>query len=203
MLWILILKICLILLLALRFHFTITANRKYHQIRRQRPVVIKAGFWANYFPEIISQITIIVTSLSFFEVGTPGKAVQWQIIPRLSGFIIFLIGWGIEIRAIKTLGSNYSPDLHIRKGQELIRSGMYRFVRHPYYLGTILCHLGMALTLLSYPGMSFTIAILIPALSFRIRAEEKLLSRYFQSDYKNYRHRTGSLLPRLTNSLQK
>ncbi|GEM_PF-1918226 len=200
--WLLVLKIVLIALIALRFHFTITANRKFNQIRRQRPIILKAGFWANFFPELISQLTIFLTSLSFFEIGALGITAKWQFIPRLSGILIFIIGWGIEFQAIKTLKYNYSPDLHIRKGQELIREGIYRFTRHPYYLGTIFCQIGMALALLSYPGISLTFAALIPALSYRIRVEEKLLSRYFQTEYKIFQDCTGRLLPRLSNSHQ-
>ncbi|MBN2093044.1 isoprenylcysteine carboxylmethyltransferase family protein [candidate division KSB1 bacterium] len=195
--WLLVLKIILLLLLALRFHLTTVKNRKHNRIRRQRPIVLKAGFWVNFFPELISQLTLVLTGLSFFEIGVLGIATKWHFIPRLSGLLIFIIGWGIENQAIKTLGTNYSPDLHIRKGQELIRAGVYRFVRHPYYLGTILCQIGMALTLLSYPGFGLTFAALIPALSYRIRAEEKLLIRYFQNEYKIYQNRTGRILPGL------
>lgn len=193
--WFLIIKITLLFLIALRFHFTIQANRKYHQIRRQRPIIIKAGYWANFFPELMSQLTMVLTSLSFFDISVPGIATNWQYALRLSGLFLFLTGWAIEYRAIKSLGSNYSPDLHIRKGQTLIQSGIYRLIRHPYYLGTIFCHIGMALTLISILGMSMTLAILIPALSYRIRIEEKLLNKYFQAEYQIYQERTGKLLP--------
>ena len=33
----------------------------------------------------------------------------------------------------ETLGDNFSPFLHVRKGHELITSGPYGFVRHPMY----------------------------------------------------------------------
>jgi protein-S-isoprenylcysteine O-methyltransferase Ste14 len=82
---------------------------------------------------------------------------------------------------------------HIEKGREITRSGPYRFVRHPLYLGSALLglgfgvaanHLAVAVLTLLYLGLTLTAAA---------RSEEAHLDEKFGGAYSSYR--AGEMAP--------
>ncbi len=62
------------------------------------------------------------------------------------------------------------------EGQKVISSGPYALVRHPKYVGDLLMVISIPLALGSWWGLLF-IALMIPALAWRILDEEKLLKK--------------------------
>jgi protein-S-isoprenylcysteine O-methyltransferase Ste14 len=62
------------------------------------------------------------------------------------------------------------------EGQKVISTGPYALVRHPKYLGDIILTVGIPLALGSWWGLAF-LALIIPALAWRILDEEKLLKK--------------------------
>ncbi len=77
-----------------------------------------------------------------------------------------------------------TPNVQIQAAQTVVRSGIYRLIRHPIYLGNLLFAGGAALWLGSYAGL-WGFAVLLIATIARIRIEEKnLLSRV--PDYAAY-----------------
>ncbi len=70
------------------------------------------------------------------------------------------------------------------RGQHVIDTGIYGFVRHPMYLGASLVFVGAALLLGSVYGLLASLAM-VGLLIVRIFGEEKLLARYLEG-YKEY-----------------
>src|SRR5262249_32942807 len=56
-----------------------------------------------------------------------------------------LIGLSLTFWARAHLGRNWSANVTVKSGHELIRSGPYAVVRHPIYTGTSLAALGLAI----------------------------------------------------------
>lgn len=113
------------------------------------------------------------------------------------GLVILIIGLAIRWTAIFTLGKSFSSNVAILDSQKLYRSGLYRFVRHPSYLGLLLAFLAVAVH--SRNWLSFVI-ILLPctaAVLYRIHVEEAALLQAFGSEYDAYAHSTNRLLPGL------
>ncbi|MFZ0478658.1 MAG: methyltransferase [Terriglobales bacterium] len=80
------------------------------------------------------------------------------------------------------------------RGQHVIDTGVYGFVRHPMYLGASLAFVGGALLLGSISGLLLALA-LIGLLVVRIFGEEKLLARDLEG-YQAYREKVRyRLLP--------
>jgi len=109
-------------------------------------------------------------------------------------FIIFALP--IVLLAAFTLGRSYSSTLVIRKDHKLIQHGIYKYIRHPIYFGTILVFLGIPLILASLYGF-VTMVLVIPLLLNRIRNEEKLLIEEFGAEYERYRETSRKLIPYL------
>ena len=54
------------------------------------------------------------------------------------GMLIIAVGICIRIKAVLTLKKAFTLNVQISKEQQLITNGMYKFVRHPAYTGSIL-----------------------------------------------------------------
>jgi protein-S-isoprenylcysteine O-methyltransferase Ste14 len=78
---------------------------------------------------------------------------------------------------------------------QLQTSGLYRWVRHPIYLGLIVTAISFTLSGGLFPHVLFAIALFI-LLNYKAKFEERLLAERFP-EYADYASRTGRFLPRL------
>ena len=110
-----------------------------------------------------------------------------------SGFI--LAGMIIRFTAVWSLGKFFTVNLGIQANHRLIRTGFYKYIRHPSYSGSLLSFAGFCLSLNNW--LTFLI-IMIPVIATfinRINIEEKLLLRQFGSEYEEYKRKTKRLVP--------
>src|SRR5689334_14517082 len=63
----------------------------------------------------------------------------------LLGIALTAAGLGFAVWARAYLGGNWSSDITVKVGHELIRTGPYRWVRHPIYSGLLLAMVGTGL----------------------------------------------------------
>lgn len=113
---------------------------------------------------------------------------------RWLGIAIFAAGGVLRLWPVFVLGRRFSGLVAIQSGHTLVTTGIYRLIRHPSYLGLLLTALGWALGFRSGVGL-LLLALLIPPLLRRIRAEERLLETQFGDEYRAYARRTSRLLP--------
>jgi protein-S-isoprenylcysteine O-methyltransferase Ste14 len=107
--------------------------------------------------------------------------------------IYLVASWG-QVAVYRSLGESYSQDIVILKNHRLVQKGLYKYIRHPYYLLQILSDLGSSLALLSY--LVFPLALIeIPILISRAKVEERLLQKHFPEQFKGFRNKTGFILP--------
>lgn len=76
---------------------------------------------------------------------------------------------------------------HIEKGREITRSGPYRFVRHPLYLGSTLIGIGFSVAAWSLPVAVLCVVYLGLTLAAAVRTEEATLDARFAGAYSAYR----------------
>jgi protein-S-isoprenylcysteine O-methyltransferase Ste14 len=76
---------------------------------------------------------------------------------------------------------------HIDKGREITRSGPYRFLRHPLYVGSTLIGLGFALASRNAIVWVLTTIYLTVTLAAAVRTEERTLDERFGGAYSEYR----------------
>ncbi len=113
---------------------------------------------------------------------------------RSVGLLMYVCGEGIRIVALRALGRQYSAYVTVQRHHALVRTGIYRFVRHPIYLAQTLAAPGMALAFRSLlAGPLLLVSLLF--VSKRIIHEEALLARTFPEEFTEYRRGTWRLLP--------
>jgi protein-S-isoprenylcysteine O-methyltransferase Ste14 len=91
-------------------------------------------------------------------------------------------------------GRRFSGLVAIQPGHTLVSSGVYRYIRHPSYLGLLVNALGWGLAFRSGLGVLFA-ALLVPPLLARIHAGERLLQAQFGDECAAYCARTSRLIP--------
>ena len=115
---------------------------------------------------------------------------------RRSGALIILLGGGVAVWGVTSLGANLTPSVVPLEGSYLVESGAYGWVRHPIYLGIVLALTGYTLL---FAGALPALAVCAVAFAFfraKAGAEEELLVWRFRR-YASYARRVPAMLPRL------
>lgn len=110
------------------------------------------------------------------------------------GLALLVAGLGFSVWARVHLGRNWSGTVTVKEGHELIRTGPYRYVRHPIYtgiltgvIGTVIC----AATVRAVLGL----LIIAVALLRKLRAEERFMRETFPGQYQKYCEEVPALIP--------
>ncbi len=110
------------------------------------------------------------------------------------GAVLAACGLAFAIWARRVLGRNWSGTVTLKQGHELIRSGPYRWVRHPIYSGLLLGILGTAIAQAQWRGL-LALTIVFMAFWGKLRNEERWLAEIFGAEYANYRSEVAALIP--------
>jgi protein-S-isoprenylcysteine O-methyltransferase Ste14 len=112
----------------------------------------------------------------------------------LAGVALCVYGLWFTIWARRTLAGNWSSDVTFKQGHELVRTGPYRFVRHPIYTGLLIMSLGTAI---ENGQLRCFLAIVVVGIGFWIKLsqEERLLLRHFPNEYPAYQKQVKALVP--------
>ncbi len=113
---------------------------------------------------------------------------------QIGGTILFFVGLATAMLGRVQLGKNWTDveDLDVSQKRELVVNGIYRYIRHPIYVGDMLLLIGLELALNSW----LVLAMIVPIAVFTEQAiaEEAVLSRRFR-DYDAYRAQTKRFIP--------
>jgi protein-S-isoprenylcysteine O-methyltransferase Ste14 len=117
--------------------------------------------------------------------------------PYLAIFGLLVIFAGVSIRfiAMRTLSRHFTYTVNIRKQHELIEQGLYRYIRHPAYLGELLIFCGIGLAFANWVSLVSLFVCPFIAFSVRMNVEEQVLLKHFAARYAEYRRRTWRLIP--------
>lgn len=113
------------------------------------------------------------------------------------GIAAVTVGEGIRKTAMVTAKGNFTHLIQFKKkeGHELVTHGIYRWVRHPGYLGWFIWAVGTQLLLVN---PICTLAFILTIWRFfkvRVAVEEEYLSLFFGRSYNEYQSRIPSGIP--------
>lgn len=130
--------------------------------------------------------------LAFQPIGSLGNESRTL---RATGIALIICGVIVRWLAILSLKERFTVDVAITKGHRIVREGLYRFVRHPAYLGSLLSFLGLGIFFSNYVSLVVIFVPICLAFLYRIKIEERVLAATFGDDYLAYCASTKRLIP--------
>ena len=143
--------------------------------------------WITILVSITLGVLIGHQRIGYAEYGS-------QIFP-IAGIILIVCGLIVRWIAILSLKHQFTVDVSIRKDHRIVDEGIYRFVRHPSYSGSLLSFLGLGLCSSNYLSLLMVFAPVCSAFLYRIHVEEKALVQAFGSRYLDFCAKTKRLIP--------
>jgi len=135
----------------------------------------------------------ILIIFSAFEYLITGRFVNnWL---SFVGFFMVLLGLSLHVYVFNKLGKFYSDDIEIKKNHKLVTTGLYKYIRHPAYLGIFLGLFGLPLILNSFRAFPISIAASL-VVFYKTLKEEDLLEKKI-SKYSKYKKNTGMFFPKV------
>jgi protein-S-isoprenylcysteine O-methyltransferase Ste14 len=124
--------------------------------------------------------------------GQPFWPRSWSLYGIAVGLTAAGLGYAVWARYV--LGRNWSGTVTLKEGHELIRSGPYRWIRHPIYTGLLLGFVGSALARDEWRGI---VAVVVVAAAFwrKLRIEERWMRELFGARYDDYCRHSWALVP--------
>ena len=144
-------------------------------------------------------IPLIVAFLLLAPRHLPGNFLGQQIVPWNDAFypigvVLVAAGLFFSCWARYVLGRNWSGIVTVKDDHELIRTGPYRYVRHPIYTGLLLAFVGCTVAIDEWRGV---LAVVIAYVSFWRKSllEEQWMIDTFGDAYRRFRSEVPALIP--------
>jgi protein-S-isoprenylcysteine O-methyltransferase Ste14 len=158
------------------------------RVVRQESALSRA---AHFVPLGLAGVLLTVKSVPGW-LGERWIAQSWVL--YFVGVTLVIVGLVFSVWARITLGGNWSGSVTLKHNHEIVRTGPYRWIRHPIYTGLVLAFLGSAVARGEWRGV-LALPIVVVALWRKWRLEELWLGEFFGADYANYRETTWALIP--------
>jgi protein-S-isoprenylcysteine O-methyltransferase Ste14 len=115
----------------------------------------------------------------------------------ISGLALLLTGVAFRWVAIYTLGKYFTGTVLIKEDHRLVRTGLYKHLRHPAYTGALVAHLGLGLSFSNWFSLSLSFIPYVVAAMYRMSVEEQALRQAFGEEYITYSRNTKRLIPKV------
>jgi protein-S-isoprenylcysteine O-methyltransferase Ste14 len=139
-------------------------------------------YFALFFLPYADRRDIAVMNIGFIS--------QWI------GLAFTVFGLGLIFWSGVALGKMYSTHVTVQEQHYLVTSGLYRWIRHPRYLGVITLAFGSAFLFRSWPMLVVCIPLIV-ILLMRIKNEEDVMRKEFNEEWEDYCMRSWKLIPYL------
>ena len=106
--------------------------------------------------------------------------VPFGLVIGIAGLVIWIAGMACLGKALRIL-----PEAN-----SIVAKGVYRFIRHPIYVGIVFTHFGLFFACGSIFGIIYTFILIIPLNVIRAQLEEKAMLAKFGDRYRAYHDST-------------
>lgn len=146
------------------------------RLSRKNEAIIRSRGGREYAPGQLQVMTALHVGW-FIAMLLEVHLLRRPFLPVLSllALLTLLVGQGLRYAAIRSLQWRWTVKVMTMPGLPLVRQGIYRYLRHPNYLGVALEILAVPLLHSAYvTSIVFSLANML-LLSARIRAEDRAL----------------------------
>jgi len=146
--------------------------------------VILAGMWLAL---------LIAYPLAFVKAGSFPQRSQLTLFAV--GVLLIVVGSLLRRYCFRTLGDYFTGDVKARPDQPVIRSGPYRWVRHPSYTAGMMMFIGIGLALGSWFSFALLTFATIATYAYRVAVEERVLLETIGEPYGRYMKERKRFIP--------
>ena len=114
---------------------------------------------------------------------------------KFASLPVLVCGLALRWTAVLSLGKSFSANVAIHSTQTVLKTGLYRWMRHPSYTGLLLCILAVGLHPRNWISLLVIVVPPAAALLYRIHVEEIALREHFGQEYFEYSKQTRRLIP--------
>lgn len=131
-----------------------------------------------------------------FSVGTTkiGRIYYWDTFFAI-GMALAVLGFVIRIHSILTLKQYFTYSVAKVENHKIIETGLYKFIRHPGYLGQFIIFIGISTSISNWLSILLMLIPVTFGYIYRIKVEERFMLEQLGEDYLNYQERTKRLIP--------
>ncbi len=152
-----------------------------------------AGSW------ILHMLPLAIAAKLLMGESTPWPFLQWEVLPYRPAFYwiglaLTFAGLAFTVWARFRLGTNWSGSVQVKTEHALVKTGPYRWVRHPIYTGLLAAFLGTAIALDQWRGLVAFVIVLL-GLLYKLHLEERWMIETFGDAYRDYRKHSKALIP--------
>lgn len=168
------------------------------EVLLNRLFIAKGSRKKNLDKNSLALMWITITAANFAGIYMLNKfnaPIAGSYVIPFMGLAMILSGVVFRMFAIRKLGKFFNVNLTIHEDHQLVKTGIYKILRHPSYTGSLVSFLGFGISLNNWIS---SLIIFIPVFLifvYRMNIEEKLLQKQFGEEYTDYMKSTYRLLP--------
>jgi protein-S-isoprenylcysteine O-methyltransferase Ste14 len=155
---------------------------------------------------ILGSAIFLVLAPGTLAVYVPWTICRWRFASPPLGYFLFRILGALLIAAgLPVLLDSFArfatqgmgTPAPVAPPQQLVATGLYRYVRNPMYVGVSLLIFGQGLLFSSVELMEYGLVVWLGFFAFVVLYEEPALTRKFGKEYEQFRARVPRWIPRL------
>jgi len=163
------------------------------QKQKRKQDIVQSGDKASIW---ILSVFVAIGYLLSFSIGATriGRIYHWDTFFAI-GALLTVVGLIIRINSILTLKQHFTYTVTQIEDHLLIEAGLYKYIRHPGYLGQIIIFIGIATSISNWLSVLFMMIPVLVGYINRIRVEERFMTEHMGTKYIDYQKRTKRLIP--------
>ncbi len=159
----------------------------------RRPEAVSAS-WGS---EVLFRLLIGLGALGAGMLAgvTRSATIRPTAVAEWIGLVLFWSGISLRLWSFHTLGRYFTFTVQTSRDQPVIVDGPYRLIRHPSYAGLLLVIMAVGLFIGNWWSLVCLTGTITGGLVFRIRVEERALTRNLGDRYLSYAATHKRLVP--------
>lgn len=172
--------------------FAFSAGELWQAFRPRRGVAR-----ASVLGEVLFRLLFFggILLLPFGTSAAPGAVVPGGVVAFVAGAVVGWLGLLLRWWCFVTLGRYFTVVVKTSSDQKIVERGPYRILRHPSYTGLLLALLGCGAMLGNWVGALASFAVLLAAVVYRLRIEERALIASLGDAYRVFAKHRPRLVP--------
>jgi len=151
----------------------------------------------SFYVVIATALLGVSSAFSFAQLVPSARidVARWPIF--VIGVSIMILGMALRQWSVLTLGQFFTVQVQVRRGQTVVDTGPYGWVRHPSYTAIIMTFAGIGVVLENW--LSLLVLIVVPTIGLviRIRVEESALLAALGEPYREFAATRARLIPKV------